>query len=94
MNLSPIAPDVLAALPEEVLAALELGPDDEAGFLIDAGEVRLVRVDRHQAEDVGLSPDELRGLIHEGMSGPARPAEEVFAGIRSRIEARRDAERA
>ena len=65
-----------ATIPVEVRRLLGVGPHDEIGFVIDAGEVRLTRVGSVVARTAGafksdkppLAPNELREAAERAMA--------------------------
>jgi bifunctional DNA-binding transcriptional regulator/antitoxin component of YhaV-PrlF toxin-antitoxin module len=73
-----------ATIPVEVRRLLGVGPPDEIGFVIDAGEVRLTRAGSVVARTAGalksdeppLAPEELREAAERAM------AEEVVERMR------------
>ena len=88
MILSRISPHMLATLPREVFEALDLGPDDSASFMIEAGEVRVVRTPIAAAGEFGVPVDQVRRLIAIALDDPRAPvpAHQAFEQVRGRID--------
>lgn len=87
MIMAQVTTELAAALPAEVVRALQLLPGDEIGFEIEGDSVRLTRPEDEEI-DLGLTREDLRALIAEGMEGPILSADEVFANVRQHLEER------
>ena len=85
-----LSTELAEALPREVVDALDLLPGDEIEFPVVAGGVRISRPADHVETELGLTTDQLQGLIQEALDDPRPPipAEEAFAELRTRIEQR------